>query len=218
MTRAVILALLVAASTAFAEGPPPKADRDALAAAVEGVERDPPTPSWAGYAGVLTAEAVRRMWDGLAPMRGLFAPRSIETLAWAFLALVLVAAGIVLAREHLRRRDGVPAPPAAGGTLASPSVEAKDWLATLERRLAAGDVTGALEALWWVFARRVTLREVSASWTSSELVARARRLDLWPLAQQLDRFRYGPRRPTPADVRELATELAERTSPAEARG
>ena len=88
-----------------------------------------------------------------------------------------------------------PAPPAFSG--------AAEWRRELDRRLDAGDVAGALQALWWFLARSVASGEVLPSWTSGELLARARRPELRPLAVQLDRFRYGPLDPAPSDVREL---------------
>jgi hypothetical protein len=75
-----------------------------------------------------------------------------------------------------------------------------DWRQELDRRLASGDVAGALEALWWWFAREVASEHVDASWTSHELLARCGRRELAPLATALDRLLYGAERPDVSDL------------------
>jgi hypothetical protein len=221
MIHALALTLLLAAGApADATLAPASADRGAVSAALEGVDARPQEPEWTDYLGVIVTAGVRWLWDQLPSMRGLFrfGPRAALSFAWAFIAIGFLAVVLIVAWYTAGRRSRPavgdsavpsPAPP--------PAPPPRDWLVELERRLEAGDVTGALEALWWIFARAVSREEVRAAWTSGELVARARRPDLMPLAVQLDRFRYGPRRPLPADVRRLAEQLAAPAAPAEAR-
>ncbi|RMH15981.1 MAG: hypothetical protein D6696_19270, partial [Acidobacteria bacterium] len=72
---------------------------------------------------------------------------------WA-LVLALTLAGVLRA---LRRRPPSAAAPVRHRT-PSPPPEERDWQATLESRLEAGDARGALEALWWWFAERLAER------------------------------------------------------------
>jgi hypothetical protein len=199
--------------------PPARADAEALAGAVAGVERDAPKPAWSAYLPVLVTAVLSRLWESARPLRFLFdfGATALTTLAWVFVIVVLIALLAVLCgfTPWKRAARGATAPSAAPATPAPPRA-ATDWLLELERRLAAGDLAGALEALWWVFAGTIAHGEVRASWTSGELVARAGREDLRPLAAQLDRFRYGPLRPAAADVRALAGRLSARVG-AEAR-
>ena len=222
----VLAALAVAlfADLASADSPPLRprpAEPDAvsLAAAVAGVERDAPKPEWSGYVPVLVGAAFERLWGALRPLRALFrlGAGAATTAAWAFVAAVALAVLAVLWRVFARRSlapspDRARTPTVAAG--AAPSGAPPDWLAELDRRLEAGDVAGALEAWWWVFARRVAPGEARASWTSGELVARARRPELRPLAVQIDRFRYGPVRPAASDVRALARRVSAGTGAA----
>jgi hypothetical protein len=126
------------------------------------------------------------------------------------LLVVLVAAALVavaLARAARgRRRRAAPAAPGAEVAAPPPGPPrgVAGWRAELERRLAAGDVAGALEALWWWLARALAGEGADESWTGRELVARSRRRDLLPLVARLDAMAYGPERPEPEAVRRLA--------------
>jgi hypothetical protein len=86
------------------------------------------------------------------------------------------------------------------------------WRAELERRLAAGHIAEALEALWWWLARSVAASQAEPAWTSRDLVARSRREDLRDLVRRLDAFTYGPRRPAVEDLRRLVGGLEEALS------
>jgi hypothetical protein len=86
------------------------------------------------------------------------------------------------------------------------------WRAELERRLAAGLVAEALEALWWWLARSLASGQVEPAWTSRDLVTRSRREDLRDLVRRLDAFTYGARRPAVEDLRRLVGGLEEALS------
>jgi hypothetical protein len=105
----------------------------------------------------------------------------------------------------LRRHagHGTTRPAASAIPSAQPLAEhdREGWRREIDRRLAAGDLEGTLEALWWWFARSVSRDRVDPSWTSHELLARCARPDLTPLARVLDRLLYGQQRPRPDDVR-----------------
>jgi hypothetical protein len=219
MVAAAVLA--VASVRAGAAGapslvpPPAKADAAILSAVVRdsGVEREVPKPGWSEYVVVIMTAAFGWVWDQLRPLRSLLhlAPGVAVVAARAFVALVLLAVVWFVARLLVRPRRGGARPGDAASAMPDPappsSAGPADWLRELERRLDAGDVAGALEALWWFLARSVSSGDVRPSWTSGELLARSRRHELRPFAVQLDRFRYGPRGPSPSDVRDLALRL-----------
>jgi hypothetical protein len=104
--------------------------------------------------------------------------------------------------------DREPAAVAGGLAPAAPR-DAAAWRAELERRLAAGRIPEALEALWWWLARSLAGGEAEADWTSRDLVARSRREDLRGLVRRLDAFTYGPRQPGVEDLRGLLGRLEE---------
>ena len=226
MGALAILACVSSAIAAAEQAPPlvtpARADAAALEEALAPVERERPKPDWAEYVPVLAAAFLSRLWDGIQPLRSLlsFGAATVTALAWAFVvivALALLAALCGFAPWRRKARASVTAAgPGAGSAPAAPAGP-REWSLELERRLAAGDLAGALEALWWIFAGAIGHGEVRASWTSGELVARAGREDLRPLALQLDRFRYGPRPPGVAEVRALAGRLSARVGGGEAR-
>jgi hypothetical protein len=97
---------------------------------------------------------------------------------------------------------GIPAPPPA-------PMDAGGWRRRLEELLEAGRLEEALEALWWWLARSLAGPAADPSWTSRELLRRARRRDLAGLLQRLDAYQYGPRRPSSGQVQVLVRELTE---------
>lgn len=220
LLRLASIAWLLSAPVAASEPtaltlPPAEADTAVLAAVVRdsGVEREVPKPGWSEYVPVILTAAFRWAWDRLRPLGSLFhvAPGAAAMMATAFVGLVLLillglAARLLVRRWRFRLTPGDPASPAAQPS-PPPRADAADWLRELDLRLEAGDVAGALEALWWFLARSVSMDEIQASWTSGELLARARRHELRPFAVQLDRLRYGPRDPAATDVRDLALRL-----------
>lgn len=176
-----------------------------------GVERAVPEPEWTEYVGVVVVAGLGSLWEALRPMGSLFrVPAGFAVAAgWAFVAMVAFGTLVILARV-LAGRPRVRPPAAQAREAAAAQMaratppDAAGWLRALDLRLEAGDVAGALEALWWFLATSVASVDAQPSWTSGELLARSRRHELRPLAVQLDRFRYGPREPAPPDVRALA--------------
>jgi hypothetical protein len=171
-----------------------------------GVDQTVATPGWAGYAEAVAeaafawvrarvpaAEALSSLVRGMAPVAALVA--GIAALGVLYL----------LVRSVLRRRRGRAAFPAAAKPRSAivPEVQRgrAGWKMEMDRRLAAGDVAGALEALWWWFAHSLCPAAVDRSWTSQELLARCGRPDLGPPARALDRLIYGSHRPDADEVR-----------------
>jgi hypothetical protein len=161
---------------------------------------------WSGY-------PVAVIERGLEALGGMHAPRALRSLPGVLGPAAAVVVGVVLVvllllfarflyrRWRARRRAEAAAPVATAALHAPVRRDASAWRVEVERRLAAGDVTAALEALWWWFASRVTEGDVDPSWTSRELLARCDRPDLAPLGHALDRLLYGARRPDGAEVR-----------------
>ncbi len=106
-------------------------------------------------------------------------------------------------RRPTRAHGGVAASWPGGERLAS----AEAWLARAEERIAAGDVPGALCAVWWWLALAVTSGEADPSWTTLEMLGRAGRLDLRKLGLAMDRMRFGPDGATAEDVRQLVQDV-----------
>jgi hypothetical protein len=179
-----------------------------------GVDQTAAAPSWSAYAEAVT-EAFFAWLRARVP--GLHGMASLARDAAPLVALVAVfaAAGIlyVLARSVLRRRrHPVPLPTPTPAGAASPAVRAAQrdrsaWRAEMEAGLAAGDVTAALEALWWWFAYSLCAAAVDPSWTSEELLTRCGRVDLAAPARALDRLLYGSARPTVDEVRQFLGRL-----------
>ncbi|MCB1055093.1 MAG: DUF4129 domain-containing protein, partial [Acidobacteria bacterium] len=131
-------------------------------------------------------------------------------LGWSLLAAALVAAVVMLVR-HARGLQGRRAvAPAVAPVATEPRPEAEPaehWRRELELRLAGGDLAGALAALWWWLARKVSGAEVDPSWTGGELVRHSRRPELLPAVRRLDTLTYGGREVRPEEVRELLDRL-----------
>jgi hypothetical protein len=177
-----------------------------------GVDQTVATLGWSGYAEALAeaafawlraripaAEALSSLARGLAPFVALVA---------GLAALVLL---YLLVRSVLRRRRGHA--PASAAAKPRPAIVPEvqrgraGWRMEMDRRLAAGDVTGALEALWWWFAHSLCPAAVDRSWTSQDLLAHCGRPDLAPPARALDRLIYGSDRPDADEVRRFLGRL-----------
>jgi hypothetical protein len=178
-----------------------------------GVDQSVPTAGLAGYAQAL-AEAAMDWLKGHAPhvgdlfagLAGLAPMATLTAGGLVLLALLVVAAKALLARR--RRISGAPALPAPFVPARFESNRGRvAWQLELERCLAAGDVTGGLEALWWWFASSVATVRVDPSWTSLELLVRCQRTDLTPFARSLDRLLYGGVRPGIDDLRRFTERL-----------
>jgi hypothetical protein len=171
-----------------------------------------PSPGWSGYVETLARAFAEWLSQRVPALQGLSAlPAKLGLLAAVVGAALVAALLYAVGRAALRRRrDHTAAPPATPSpSRTSPAVERDrhGWRQEIDRRLGAGDVEGTLEALWWWFARSVSVDRVDASWTSHELLARCARPDLAPLARALDRLLYGSKRPHPDDLRRFLGRL-----------
>jgi hypothetical protein len=173
----------------------------------------PPESSWTG-------ELLRRLQQAL--VDGLLAGArwlhvSPPVLWWIVAALAVLAAAALLwlIVARLRRRPRArEAEPGVAAAAPAPLLDAAGWRAELERRLAAGEIPEALEALWWWLARTLAGPRAEPDWTSRDLVARSRRDDsrqddLRDLVRRLDAFTYGPRPPAAEDLWALLGRLEE---------
>ena len=141
------------------------------------------------------------------PLRGI--ALAIVLVVAAALAVQLVAA---LRRRRWRRPRAGDAEVAAVAAAEGEGLgwSAGAWRAEIDRRLAAGRVREALEAVWWWLARVLAGSRAEASWTGRELLAHSRRPDLAPLVGHLDALAYGPARPVADAVRALTRGLESR--------
>lgn len=175
-----------------------------------GVEREPPRPSFAAYAAHVAERLSRWLGERLSRAADVLRSSGVDPrlVAWTIVALACVTLAWALSRALVGRAPRARTASAVATRLAVPSPTAlaarEDWRLELEARLARGDTAAALEALWWWFARSLSGAAVERSWTSRELLARAGRGDLAPLAAALDRLLYGAARPGVEEVRRLA--------------
>ena len=214
------LVVLAAAAAASASGSG-RPDRGALerAFAETGASRVPASPSWTSY-GEAINDAVMRFLERLVGGNERFWSSFGEALMYFVLAVVaagliaLVVAGIRLLVRSLDRKTTVlprleletrAVPPAAQATRGELARE-------FERLLEAGNLSGALRALWWWFARSLGEAPVDPAWTSRELLAARRRGDLAPEARELDSMIYGSRAPAAGQAQQLYARLAETLS------
>jgi hypothetical protein len=174
-------------------------------------------PPESSYAGEIAQRFQRALLEALlAGARWLHV--SPPVLRWIVAGLAALVAALLLwllvarLRRWTREEEG-EAPVTAAAAPAAP-LDAAGWRAELERRLAAGRIPEALEALWWWLARSLAGPRAEPDWTSRDLVARSRRDDsqgdqLRDLVRRLDAFAYGPRPPAPDDLRALLGRLEE---------
>jgi hypothetical protein len=177
------------------------------------VVRTPAGPRLGGYFEALAAAFARwlgRLFESAALGDGV-------AIAGEIAALAIVAGAVCFFAVSLwrwigaRRRAGAAAVPRLDwrteDRAGAAALDRAAWRRLLEERLASGDLAGGLEALWWWFAAALDLDGgVDPSWTTRELLRRARRPGLSGAAAALDVLMYGPRIPTPDDVaRCLAT-------------
>lgn len=175
-----------------------------------GVERTPVPPE-GSYLQELGQSLQRWVLDLLKESALLALPAAaligIVVLA-AVLAVVLLL-WMLLPRLRARRaksgEEEVGALVAVGVPPASRDAAA--WRAELDRRLAEGKTAEALEAAWWWLARSVAGPRVEPDWTSRDLLAQARREDLYDVVRRLDVLTYGPRRPGLEEVHILVGRL-----------
>lgn len=219
MRRSYLLAALgvILAASAAAQPSASRADRQALAEIVaeHGVATAPETPGLSAYArdlGDAVVDWLTLRLDRVAPGMAAFVAGLARVGAGVVFAVALVLLALLLyrvARRHLAGREPRETAPARAAAAAGEEPPGADWAAEIRRRLAAGDVAAACEALWWWLARALVRDGVESSWTSRELLARAGRSDLAPPVRRLDRMIYGPAAPAVDDVRRLWSELEE---------
>lgn len=218
-TRLVVAFLVLLARPLAAAEPQPSAapaDRGALEQVVAaGVVTAPETPSFAAYArdlGVAVTEWVFDRLSRLAPGMDALVVEIARVGAGVVFAVALVLLGVLLARvlrDQLARRTPPEAPVTMVADVAGAERPRGDGAAELRRRLAAGDVAGACEALWWWLARALAGDAVESSWTCRELLERTGRRDLTAPVRRLERMVYGTAAPAVDDVRRLWHELEE---------
>jgi hypothetical protein len=177
-----------------------------------GVERAAGDPSIPEYFAALSQAVVRWLLARMAPLGGLFGTEVVGVVAWTLVGVILVLFMVAAVRRLGRTRPAARAPvalPVAGERGPGDLVVAppERLRAEIEAHLDTGDAPLALKALWWWLARSLAGPEAEAAWTSRELLARARRTDLAPLARDYDRLAYGTTALDAADVRSLLTRL-----------
>ncbi len=171
-----------------------------------GVVREPATSSrpYAVDLASALADALRRL---LRPAGALLsgAGDTLTVVAWVLLAVLAAALAVLVARAIAgrARRPRRERPRSAAPVVAETPRGRASWRVEVEERLAAGDVAGALRALWWYLALSLAARVLDASWTTGELLDRCGRRDLSSVGRALDRMMYGPARPAVDEVRRL---------------
>ena len=175
-----------------------------------------PAPGWNDWLREVALAFARWMSDVLDPVARRLGTRvdwleyAAATFVIVTLALLVYFSGRTLVLAALRRTRGrAPAVGAPGAPARTAARDAAAFREEVEALLARGDVAGALAALWWWLASTLLARAVDPSWTSRELLERAGRRDLLPLALSLDRQAYGPVPPPVAEVRHLAARFEE---------
>lgn len=129
----------------------------------------------------------------------------------AFAGLVCAALALVVVRLKggWRRRHGAGEAAEQASTrlpIVGPASAAL-WRERAESRLEAGDLRGALEAIWWWLASLLAAGAVDPAWTGRELLRRVGRPELLPAVRQLDAFRYGRAAPEVDAVRRYFDQL-----------
>ena len=139
----------------------------------------------------------------------------VGVLLWVLLALAVLALLAAVGSALLKRLRRRGAESGAAGRIeagaAAPAAalfDAASWRQELDRLLAAGDLRGALEAVWWWLARSLAGAEADPSWTSSELLAHTGRRELAGSFRRLDQLTYGAAEPTADEIRQAAAVLA----------
>ncbi len=145
---------------------------------------------------------------------------SEQILRWSG-GILIAAAGLAVALglgTLLRSRLGKERPPretSRSAETSSPVPErwgAAAWHQEIDKRLAANNIPGALEAVWWWAARSLIGARADPSWTSKELTRRARRPELTPALRCLDSMIYGSATPSALRVRNLLADLEAQVS------
>ncbi|HWZ85701.1 MAG TPA: hypothetical protein VN032_05830 [Thermoanaerobaculia bacterium] len=171
------------------------------------VARTPAGPEWTGYVSALAngfARWLARIFSAR-PSLGENLRLSIELVAIAAVGLALGLLAVAILRRVRAlpgsRRNGSPRLAWTPAAASAPSRDRAGWRREVELRLSRGDVAGALEALWWWLAASLAVgAPIDESWTTRELLDRARRPDLSQPGARLDTLMYGRRGPSAEDV------------------
>lgn len=171
-----------------------------------GVATNPAGPSLASYLGAWIEALMRWIARFFADMPGITGGvlNAAVGIAIVTVALALTLVALAVVRRARNRGPRKPSELRRGETEipgATPPRDRLAWRAEIEARLFRGDTAGALEAFWWWLASSLPLESAAdASWTTRELLVKARRRELLGLAGSLDVLMYGPRTPGPEDV------------------
>ncbi len=225
LTGALVAFLLIPMPQAEGEGAQPpevrslEADqlllRQVVSEARITTDRSKPGPTlWLQDAGLAVG---RRMAGWMERVLPKFARRAapffepVLLVLLALLAALLLVFLVRLAFEHRRRALPAPRRPGAATDRAAPppgeGQARHDWATELRRHLGSGDVTAAIEALWWWLASCLVAERAEPSWTSRELVIKAGRRDLLADVRRLDRMMYGAVRPSTREIGRLWDDL-----------
>lgn len=166
---------------------------------------------------------IDRLGTGLVGLVATVAAVGAQTLLLLTLVLLIAVLVRALYLHYQRRRagTGIESPVTASRSRTGEEPEGRDdveWTEELRRRLAAGEVAPACEALWWWLAVTLVPERVERSWTSRELLKRAGRIDLRAPAARLDRMIYGAESPEMEDVQRLWDDLDQAASSQEPAG
>jgi hypothetical protein len=181
-----------------------------------GVVREPSGPSLAGYVSAW-GEAIARWISDFFSARPGLAEGIVSAMELVAIGVVATAAVLLIAvvvRRASRRKTAAPSTPASWSRVPEPvpaaAIDRAAWRSELEARLSRGDVTGALEALWWWLAASLGMDvAVDPSWTTRELLGKARRPELLGASATLDVLMYGRGAPSERDVRTCLSRFEE---------
>lgn len=190
-----------------AELSPARAD-DALVERVlgdAGVAREPAVAPWSDYGEALGEALLETLVGAIEgsdlPLPDWLLALSPRRLLEILLALVLAALALLLVgrlisawRRRVPAAAGTSREPEAAAAPAQPAIaDPETWKRRLDRRLAAGELRAALEAMWWWLASGLAGAAADPAWTGGELLERVRRPDLAPQMARLEALLYGGR-------------------------
>lgn len=175
----------------------------------------PPAPSFQLYFG----ERLQQLSQWLSSILTSILNR-FSTFAASFPLFALILAGGVLLlglilifyflASQLHRKHQ-PTTRAPGSNLEEHNIptprDADSWKASFARALASGEISFAMESLWYWIASLLVGEIPDPSWTSPEMLQACARGDLLTLFQRLDRWRYGPEAPVVSSLQELAADM-----------
>ncbi|MEM9293365.1 MAG: hypothetical protein AAGD01_16900 [Acidobacteriota bacterium] len=193
------------------------ADRVTRALSETGAQTELEEAGWQGYLAHLVKtfeqwlySRAEQLFAGLPITAGM-----LKMLLQGLVILALAGVLFLLVRWLLRRwnrrlpgREGDALDGEVEAALA-PRQGAEAWRRAMEEHLAAGRGRAALGALWWWLAEATVPGEVDPSWTSRQLLRRAREPRLRPAVARLDGLLYGAQEPSLESVRAVDHALRE---------